>query len=479
MSWNVISRMFHENKKWIEKIPVPVILLAIFFLSLSLRMTPSLMDAPWEPQYDSYWFFRYAKTVVDNNGTLPAWDSLSYYPPGRPVDKSTQFYVHLLAYSFMFIKKFVPDITLVYVAKAVPAILTSLSIFPAYYIGKYLSGRRAGLLAALFIGVSPSILVRTGADPDNDGSVVFLTMLSFYSMIKLIKRPSFKNSAIAIASLTMFALSWYPFWYVYIISFGGLVANMIITAAYSSYKKEPFTKELDSFKTRMKYFAIVLAGIIVIPFIFGANTISYFGGFLMFGTDPQASSIVNISVAELQKLDIFSTSGWNQIIGRSPGLSFLAMIAGLIPSLLALPIEIVAIAAFAYIAYRMYKKNLFWSLIFSANTMLFAYLLLQSFITNKSAIDLALFAELSTFLLLLALAFNTSYKKDHALGAVLMFWIVFTFYAISSGIRFTLLFSMASSMGIAVGLGELCAVPNSHASGTHEKTLQKTTGSTQ
>lgn len=397
MSWNAISRVFHENKKRIEKISVPAMLLAIFFLSLSLRMTPSLMNAPWAPQYDSYWFYRYAEMVVDNDGTLPAWDSLSYYPPGRPVDKSTQFYVYLLAYSYIFIQKFIPDITLIYVSKAVPAILTALSIFPAYYIGKHLSGRKAGLLSALFIGVSPSILVRTGADPDNDGSVVFLTMLSFYSMIKLIKRPSFKNSAIAVASLTLFALSWYPFWYVYVISLGSVVANTIFTAAYSAIKKKPLANEISDFKTRMKYFAIVLVGIIAVPFLLGANTISYFSGFLMFGTDPQASSIVNISVAELQKLDIFSMSGWSQIIGRSPGLSFL---------------------------------NNLW-------------------------------AEIMAFLSLTLLAVYSSYKKNHALGAVFTVWLAFTFFAISSGIRFTLLFSQAAAIGIAVGLGELLAVANS------------------
>lgn len=396
MTENAISKTFHENKKLLEKIPVPVILLAIFLLALSLRMTPALMNAPWEPQYDSYWFYRYAEMVVNNNGMLPAWDNLSYYPPGRPIDKSTQFYVYLLAYSYMFVRKFIPDVTLVYVAKAVPAILTSLSVFPAYYIGKYLSGRNAGLLSALFIGVSPSILVRTGADPDNDGSVVFFSMLSFYSMMRLVKEPSFKNSAIAIASLTLFALSWYPFWYVYVVCFGGLVANTLLTAAYSAAKKRPFADEISGFKTKIKYFAVVLIGIIVIPFIFGTNTISYFGGFLVFGTNAQEQSIVNISVAELQRLDIFSESGWSQIMGRSAGLSFL----------------------------------------------------------NNLQLEIA------AFLFLSILAIYSSYRKNHALGAILMTWLVFTFYAISSGIRFTMVFAMASAIGTAVGFGELLAVSN-------------------
>ncbi|MBI3412764.1 MAG: glycosyltransferase family 39 protein [Candidatus Aenigmarchaeota archaeon] len=440
-----------DRKKLLASLVIFLVVLFSFFMALKLRATPALINPPWLPQFDSYWFYRYAKMTVDNRGSMPDWDPLSYFPPGRPTDKSTQFYTYLLAYSFMLGKQFLHDLSLVQSVKWTAAILASLSVFPAYFIGKYMGGRVAGLVSAILIAVSPSILVRTGADPDNDGAVVFLTMFSFFAITRLIREPNWKNTVLSIFSLSLFSLSWYPFWYVVMISVGGLFLNVALSFVQSAIEKDKklLNEVVKETKPRLKYVSAVLLGIIAVPFMLGVNTLSYFGGFILFGTNPQGSSIVNISVAELQKLNILSLSGWEQIIGRTAGLEFFGYIIPSMPQLVNYLAELVVIATLAYMSWNLYsKKRNVESSIFGLSTIIAFYLLLL----NSSLIS---FLQITTFVSLVQYAMFATFRRNRFMGSILLVWVIFTFYAISSGVRFTLLFAPAAAIALSVGLGEL------------------------
>ncbi len=455
----------NENqKKILASLAVAIFVIFSFSVALKLRATPALINPPWLPQFDSYWFYRYAKMTVDNNMQIPGWDQLSYFPPGRPADKSTQFYTYLLAYSFAIGKTFLHDLTLVQSTKWAAAILASLSVFPAYFIGKYMGGRVAGLISSILIAVSPSILVRTGADPDNDGAVVFLTIFSFFAFTKLIKEPNWKNAALTVLSLTLFSLSWYPFWYVVMICVGGLLFNIALSFGQSllAKNKKLFESTIEESKMRLKYSAAVILGVIIVPLMMGVNTLNYFGGFILFGTNPQGSSIVNISVAELQKLNIFSLPGWEQIIGRTAGLEFFAYIIPQASQLVSYLAEIIVIAALAYASWRSYsKKNRAESFVSGSSSILGVFLLMM----NASMIS---FLQITTFVALIQYSVLTTFRRNRFMGSVLFTWVAFTFYAISSGVRFTLLFAPAAVIAFAVGLGELWIWANKKETGIIE-----------
>ncbi len=438
-------------KKLLVSLAIIMVVLFSFSLALKLRATPALIDPPWLPQFDSYWFYRYAKMTVDNDMKIPDWDSLSYFPPGRPTDKSTQFYTYMLAYAFVIGKKFVHDLTLIQSTKWSAAILASLSVFPAYFIGKYMGGRVAGLISSILIAVSPSILVRTGADPDNDGAVVFLTMFSFFAFSRLIKEPNWRNTLLTVFALTLFSLSWYPFWYVVMICVSGLALNIAISFAQSAMakNKKMFKDVVEASKSRIKYSAAVVAGIIAVPMLLGVNTLNYFGGFILFGTNPQGSSIVNLSVAELQKLNIFSLSGWEQVIGRTAGLEFLGYIMPGMPQTAAYLVEIVAIISLAYISWKFYsgKRN--------AESFVYGFLTLTALYLLTLNAGIVSFSQILLFVGLVQYAILSTFRKNRFMGSILFVWIIFTFYAVSSGVRFTLLFAPATAIALSVGLGEL------------------------
>ncbi len=461
-----------NHKKLLASLAVIIFVIFSFSVALKLRATPALINPPWLPQFDSYWFYRYAKMTVDNGMKIPDWDTLSYFPPGRPADKSTQFYTYLLAYSFAIGKNFLHDLTLIQSTKWAAAILASLSVFPAYFIGKYMGGRVAGLLSSILIAVSPSILVRTGADPDNDGAVVFLTMFSFFTFTKLIKEPNWKNAALAVFSLTLFALSWYPFWYVVMICVGGLLFNIALSFGQSllAKNKKLFESTVAESKPKLKYSAAVILGVIIIPLLMGVNTLSYFGGFILFGTDPQGSSIVNISVAELQKLNIFSLSGWEQIIGRTAGLEFFGLIIPQVPQLFAYLAEIILVASMAYGSWKSYSgKKRAETFVFGLSAIVGIFLLLM----NSSMIS---FLQILAFVALVQYAILATFRRSRFMGSILFIWVAFTFYAISSGVRFTLLFAPAAAIAFAVGLGELWLWANRKEAGIVESLENKIHG---
>ncbi|MBI1971970.1 MAG: glycosyltransferase family 39 protein [Candidatus Aenigmarchaeota archaeon] len=440
-----------EPKKILVSAAVVLVLLFSFSLALKLRATPALIDPPWLPQFDSYWFYRYAKMTVENNMQIPGWDPLSYFPPGRPTDKSTQFYTYMLAYSFALGKSLIKDLTLVQSVKWAAAILASLSVFPAYFIGKYMGGRIAGLISSILIAVSPSILVRTGADPDNDGAVVFLTMFSFFAFARLIKEPNWKNTVLTVFALSMFALSWYPFWYVVMISVGGIVLNIALSFLQSAITKNGalLKKTVEESRPRLKYSAVAVLGIIIVPMLFGVNTLNYLGGFVLFGTNPQGSSIVNISVAELQRLNIFSLSGWEQVIGRTAGLEFLGYIIPGMPQALVYLIEFIAGSQLLYASWKFYsRKSVAESAVLGVTGVTAFYLLLL----NASMVS---FLQILLFVSLVQYAILATFRRNRFMGAILLVWVAFTFYAISSGVRFTLLFAPAAAIAFSVGLGEL------------------------
>ncbi len=459
-------------KKYYVPAAVALIVIAAFALALKLRATPALIDPPWLPQFDSYWFYRYAKMTVDNGGTLPSWDPLSYFPPGRPTDKSTQFYTYLLAYAFMLGKGFFASLNLVQSTKWTAAILASLSVFPAYFIGKYMGGRAAGVISAIMIAVSPSILVRTGADPDNDGAVVFLTMFSLFAFARLLKSPNWKNTLLTITALTMFALSWYPFWYVVVVSVGGILLNISVAFAQSFVKKNNslFQHVMKESMPRLKHSAAAIAGVVIIPLMFGVNTLSYFSGFILFGTNPQGSSIVNVSVAELQKLNIFSLSGWEQILGRTAGLEFLGYITPSLPQLFAQTLEWIISISLFYFSWSFLKKNRKTeSFLTAANAAAVVYL---SFLS----VNLTLFLQIMLFLSMVQYATLAAFRRNRFMGSMLFVWCVFTFYAISSGVRFTLLFAPSAAIAFSVGLGEIWLWANKREAGFVQSIENKVLG---
>jgi len=70
-----------QPKNFLKNLAVVGALLTIITIAIFVRS--STINSPTVLDYDPWWFYRYAQTIANNNWKLPSWDVQSFYP-GRP-----------------------------------------------------------------------------------------------------------------------------------------------------------------------------------------------------------------------------------------------------------------------------------------------------------------------------------------------------------------------------------------------------------
>jgi hypothetical protein len=263
------------------------------------------------------------------NGMKPLqWDKLSYYPPGRPFDPTLGWeYTMILFYKIaQIISK---NVDFLLIAKLSPVILAALGAIPAFLFGKMLSNNWGGLATALFAVLTPTFIgVSMAGYCDNDPVVVFYTFLSIYSIFLALAKKSFPYYAFAILVNLLFAFNWGGGWFVLLLFTVFLPVLFVFRILESFIQNRSFKLNFKEIFQKIKPLLIPLIIILVVTNILGVLT--NLGTMLMsllvsFGfIQKEAGLLVNVSVAELQLLNVFSKDGFLTVIGR----------IGLLPTLL-------------------------------------------------------------------------------------------------------------------------------------------------
>lgn len=193
----------------------------------------------WQPllkEFDPYYFYRNVEFIISNG--FPAWfhwtDYNAWYPFGRDVPGSTYpgmiFTAVLLFYAINSIGISASAFTVCYY---MPVLFGALTPIAVYLIGKETYDKRSGLLAALFIAVSPAIIQRQVVGFfDNEPFGIFIMLVSFYFFIRSLKRGSVPSAILAGLFLGYICISWGTFRYVIDI-FALFAGIMLITRHYS------------------------------------------------------------------------------------------------------------------------------------------------------------------------------------------------------------------------------------------------------
>lgn len=361
-----------------------LILLVIFLLFLQIRFFT--LGDKWLLAYDPYFHYRYTNYIVEQ-GALPSWDPMSYYPPGRPLNHPP-FMHYLTGYLYILFGSGL-GMSLMVFCKYMAGIYGALAVIPAFFLGKEFSDEKAGLLAAFFIGSSIAVLNRTMAGfYDTDGLVVFFTLLTMYLLVRSFKRKNILNYSFAALGLILFALTWQQMWYIPLIVIVSTFVYFFLLTFLGKRKwrqgkkevmpsfSERVSKAFKSFKQTFIPLLGVFLGSSVIVWILGYNPFKVISGLMGFAFNPSQIQIVNVSVAELQNLNVFG-GAWKQLFSK-----------------LSLPLIFSGAGAILLL-----KRNL----------------------------------------------------KD---GAILLTWLGVTFFAITRGIRFMLVFAPAAAVAGGVALSE-------------------------
>ncbi|MEM5804840.1 MAG: STT3 domain-containing protein [Candidatus Aenigmatarchaeota archaeon] len=279
--------------------------------------------------YDPDFQYRFTRYFADW-GHLPAWDELTYYV-GREINSNMlaplMFYLTAILF-WIFNPLF--GFSLLTTASYASAIYGAMIVIPAFLLGRELSNKYGGLLAAALIGTAPQIMVRTfGGSYDTDQMALFFIPLTIYLGYYALKKRSVGSIALASLGFVAFMLAWGMFTYSFFVLGAFAVVNFFVEWLWGSStwvregektKIAPRAKErlqlaLKGLKSNIIVLASIFAVLVAIGLITGGNPIGSSLAIIGFAGSAE-KWIVNISIAELQAFNIFNLQGWVAATGN-------------------------------------------------------------------------------------------------------------------------------------------------------------------
>ncbi len=162
------------------------------------------------------------------------------------LDKGSTFQLHpyFAAYLYKFLRIFDRNISLMRALFLLPAIIIGLSLIPAFFIGRRISGNVGGLFAAVFLAINGPLLSRTPAGfADTDPYNILMPLLIFW--LALEAYCSEKNglrwllSAASGFLVGVYSALWtysYIFFFVIITIVGSLFLSLLVTLYKTKFK---------------------------------------------------------------------------------------------------------------------------------------------------------------------------------------------------------------------------------------------------
>ncbi len=315
-----------ESKKILENLITLSLLLFIIYLAISIRL--STLDSPTVLDYDPWWNYRLALDIMNNNFVKPKWDYLSFYPPGRPTEKYLGWEYTMIIFHKI-ISLFV-SISFMETAKWSPAIMAGLTAIPAFLLGRFLVNKWAGLTTALFATLTPTFMgVSMAGYCDTDVVVVFYSFLSIYSIFLALKKKSIPYYAFAIITCLVYVYSWGAGWLTLIFFTFFLPVLFLFRILEELIHQKRLKIDISNMLQEAKSLFTPLLIILLITnllgyFVFNLSNMVFalFRG-LAFTGIAGTPQLVNISVAELQVINVFTKSGFEAVrakVGLGPTL---------------------------------------------------------------------------------------------------------------------------------------------------------------
>jgi dolichyl-diphosphooligosaccharide--protein glycosyltransferase len=199
-------------------------LLLILFVAFTIRIFP----IKWEIQagsmhlseFDPYFQYRFTEYVIKNGFISWAWpppgwiDTQRWYPGGISATTGYPGLPFTAAIFYEIISALGVNIQLMDFCALFPAIMGMLACLVIYFLGKDIGGKPIGLLAALFLALSPSYIQRTSLGFFDDETIGIFALLVFaFLFLRAIEenRPLSSSAKYAIGSgltLGYFCAGW-------------------------------------------------------------------------------------------------------------------------------------------------------------------------------------------------------------------------------------------------------------------------------
>lgn len=381
---NIKQKIINLKKYWWI-----LALIIIFFFSYKIRAFNIQPDRLLS--FDPIFQYRFTRYFAEW-GHIPVWDELTYYTGRKTSAEVGPLMPYLTSIVYWLLKKF--GFSLMTVCAYMSAIYGAMIVFPAFLLGRELSNKYGGLLAATLVGTAPQILIRTfGSSYDTDQIALFFIILTLYLGYYALRKKTVASFCLVLIGFSAFMLAWGMFTYtIYMLiafCFIYFILSVSIRKGNILNLKEKVKSGLRDFKSDIIIIFSLIIGISIVGFLTDFDAMIPFLAIIGFATKAEAW-IVNISIAELQPFNIFNLQGWIMAMGR--------------------------------------------------------------FVTGQTIIDNFIFIS---FILLITFGLIRSYKKDMRVTSFLLTILILGVYTTSRGIRFTEFSSALFIILISVGFGYL------------------------
>jgi dolichyl-diphosphooligosaccharide--protein glycosyltransferase len=189
-------------------------LLLILFVAFTIRIFPMRWEiqtnAMHLSEFDPYFQYRFTEYIVKNGFISWAWpppgwlDTQRWYPGGIYIAKTG--YPGLpftAAFLYEIISVLGVNIDLMAFCAIFPAIMGMFACLAIYFLGKDIGGKPVGLIAALFLALSPSYIQRTSLGFFDDETIgIFALLVFLFLFLRAIEdnRPALSTVKYAIGS---------------------------------------------------------------------------------------------------------------------------------------------------------------------------------------------------------------------------------------------------------------------------------------
>lgn len=221
----IVEKKIRLKKKWYVAFSLIIIFFMVIFLNSYFNIISgdainpegdSLSTTYYLSGPDPYYNMRLVEETV-RTGEYPFYaerDPLLNYPLGRSGGRAPLLNMMAIGFSRLLTPFMSEPDALGYSMQFIPALFGALLVFPVYFIGKTLFGRKEGILAALLVALIP-IHIGSGHGSayglfDHDSFNLFLFFLTFLFLILSIKEKNLYRSiffailsGLSLASLNM------------------------------------------------------------------------------------------------------------------------------------------------------------------------------------------------------------------------------------------------------------------------------------
>jgi dolichyl-diphosphooligosaccharide--protein glycosyltransferase len=197
-------------------------LLLVLLIAFTIRMLPIRWEIPLNQvhlsEFDPYYQFSLVRYMVKNGLFSPYYpklwvDTQRWYPDGINMGDSLSSLPMTAALLYDIITALGMNIDLMSFCSLLPAFLGTLSVLIIYFIGKDVGGKGAGMLAALFLALDPSVIERSNLGWFDTEVVIFSFLLFILFFLRAIEEERTVGSSVtysfgAAAALAYFIMGW-------------------------------------------------------------------------------------------------------------------------------------------------------------------------------------------------------------------------------------------------------------------------------